>query len=230
MTKQKAPKAQADALTWIKQSLIEFGIAGVALKDLIAFLKTGLQSANGAVRSSATATLVTLRLYIGTGKRDYGYVAVGIILNAFLPTDVTGFLEDLNPALLSTINSEFDKVANQSAPEPTRQSEELQRSANSGAAANGPGRQGTADSLDDLIPRVDLDKLVASTNVISDSKSDSWKVRKEAFEALLAVLEQKSNSRLKPSMGKCSLLLRHTDTLLILHLNGYRGDRDCPQK
>lgn len=67
MTKQKAPKAQADALTWVKQSILEFGIAGLGLKELVAFLKTGLQSANGAVRSSATSTLVTLRLYIGTG-------------------------------------------------------------------------------------------------------------------------------------------------------------------
>ncbi|KAJ9121720.1 hypothetical protein QFC22_002341 [Naganishia vaughanmartiniae] len=189
MTKQKAPKAQADALTWVKQSIIEFGIAGVALKYLIAFLKTGLQSANGAVRSSATATLVTLRLYIGT--------------------DVTGFLEDLNPALLSTINSEFDKVANQTAPEPTRQSEELQRAVSSGAAATGAGRQGATDPLEDLIPRVDLDKLVATTSVIADSKSDSWKVRKEAFEALLAVLEQKSNSRLKSSMGEIGTVLKN---------------------
>ncbi|KAJ9096595.1 hypothetical protein QFC19_007128 [Naganishia cerealis] len=188
MTKQKAPKAQADALTWIKQSILEFGIAGVALKDLIAFLKTGLQSANAAVRSSATATLVTLRLYIGT--------------------DVTGFLEDLNPALLSTINSEFEKVANQTAPEPTRQSVELQQAASSGATANGVGRQIATDSLDDLIPKVDLDKLVATTSVIADSKSDSWKVRKEAFEALLAVLEQKSNSRLKPSMGEIGTVLK----------------------
>lgn len=68
MTKQKAPKAQADALTWVKQSILEFGIAGLGLKELVAFLKTGLQSANGAVRSSATSTLVTLQLYIGTGK------------------------------------------------------------------------------------------------------------------------------------------------------------------
>lgn len=68
MTKQKAPKAQADAMTWVKQSLLEFGIGGLALKDLVSFLKTGLQSANGTVRSSATSTLITLRLYVGTGE------------------------------------------------------------------------------------------------------------------------------------------------------------------
>ncbi|KAI5453121.1 hypothetical protein NCC49_006149 [Naganishia albida] len=189
MTKQKAPKAQADALTWVKQAILEFGIAGLALKELVAFLKTGLQSANGAVRSSATSTLVTLRLYVGT--------------------DVTGFLEDLNPALLSTINSEFDKVTGQTPPEPTRQSVELQQSSVAGTASAGVARSGGADPLDDLIPRVDLDKLVGGTNVISDSKSDSWKTRKEAFESLLAVLEQKSNSRLKPNMGEIGTVLKN---------------------
>ena len=63
------------------------------------------------------------------------------------------------------------------------------------------GGGGGADPLDDLIPRVDLDKLVNQTSVVKDSKSDAWKVRKEAFEALNALLEVKSNSRLKPNMG-----------------------------
>lgn len=116
--------------------------------------------------------------------------------------DVTGFLEDLNPALLTTINSEFEKVAGETPPEPTRQSAELQKAANAGRSAGGPGGGGGADPLDDLIPRVDLDKIVTSTSVVADSKSDSWKTRKEAFESLLALLEQKSNSRLKANMGK----------------------------
>lgn len=68
MTKQKAPKAQADALTWVKQAIIDFGIKGLALKDVINFLKVGLQSSNGTVRSSATAALVTLKLFVQTGE------------------------------------------------------------------------------------------------------------------------------------------------------------------
>jgi cytoskeleton-associated protein 5 len=67
MTKQKAPKAQADALTWIKQAIIDFGLRGIGLKDLINFLKVGLQSSNATVRSSATSTLVTVKLFVQTG-------------------------------------------------------------------------------------------------------------------------------------------------------------------
>jgi cytoskeleton-associated protein 5 len=184
MTKQKAPKAQADALTWIKQQLIDFGIAGIPLRDLVAFIKSALGSANAAVRSSATQLLVTVRLFVGA--------------------DVAGFLEDLNPQLLTTINSEFDKVAGQSAPEPTKTSADLQDAV--GGAKAGKGAAGGADPLDDLIPRVDLDKLVASTSVVADSRSDAWKTRKEAFEALNNVLEVKSNSRLKANMGELRLL------------------------
>jgi cytoskeleton-associated protein 5 len=180
MQKQKAPKAQADALTWIKQQLTDFGIAGIPLKDLISFVKAALGSPNAAVRSSATSVLVTVRIFVGA--------------------DISGFLEDLNPQLLNTINSECEKVAGQAAPEPTRTQADLREAAPSGKG--GAKGSGGGDPLDDLIPRVDLDKLVGQTSVLADSRSDAWKTRKEAFEALNALLEVKSNSRLKSNMGK----------------------------
>lgn len=67
MTKQKAPKAQADSLTWIKQQLVEFGIAGIPLRDLIAFVKTALGSPNALVRASATQVMVTVKVFVGGG-------------------------------------------------------------------------------------------------------------------------------------------------------------------
>jgi cytoskeleton-associated protein 5 len=115
-------------------------------------------------------------------------------------SDISGFLEDLNPQLLSTINSEFDKVSGQTPPEPSKNQADLQEAASGPTKAG--GKSGGADPLDDLIPRVDLDKLVNQTSVIADSRSDAWKTRKEAFEALAGLLEIKSNSRLKPNMGE----------------------------
>lgn len=112
--------------------------------------------------------------------------------------DISGFLEDVNPQLLSTINSEFEKAASQTAPEVTRTQADLQEA----VAPTGKAAIGGADPLDDLIPRVDLDKLVNQTSVLADSKSDAWKTRKEAFEALNTLLEVKSNSRLKSNMGE----------------------------
>lgn len=39
LAKQKAPKALADALTWINTALTDFGITGIALRPLIDLLR-----------------------------------------------------------------------------------------------------------------------------------------------------------------------------------------------
>ncbi|CAE6421007.1 unnamed protein product, partial [Rhizoctonia solani] len=149
ISKQKAPKVVADSLTWMKQALTDFGVAGLSMRSLIDFLKGCLQNSNAAVRSSATATLVTVRLFAGTAIKD--------------------FMEDLNPQLLATIDSEFSKVDGQSPPEPTRFSADV-----AAAPAGGSGGGG-GDVMDELFPRVDLDKLVGATSIVTDAKSDQWK-------------------------------------------------------
>lgn len=68
MSKQKAPKAQADSMVWIDQAIRDFGIGGLSVRELIEFLITGLKSTNAAVRTSATKTLVTLKLYVGASE------------------------------------------------------------------------------------------------------------------------------------------------------------------
>ena len=60
--------------------------------------------------------------------------------------------------------------------------------------------------MDDLFPRVELDKLLAGTNILADAKSDVWKARKEALEQLQGLLDVGQNKRLKPVMGGCSQL------------------------
>ena len=53
-------------MTWIDQALVEFGIAGLSLRGLIEFLKTALSNSNAAVRTSATKTMVTVKLFAGS--------------------------------------------------------------------------------------------------------------------------------------------------------------------
>jgi cytoskeleton-associated protein 5 len=67
LLKQKAPKVLADAVNWFNTALTEFGITGLALRNLIEFLKAVLQNSNAAVRTSATKTLVTVKLFAGSG-------------------------------------------------------------------------------------------------------------------------------------------------------------------
>jgi cytoskeleton-associated protein 5 len=115
---------------------------------------------------------------------------------------IKDFLEDLNPQLLNTITSEFDKVEGNPAPEPTRTSADLVSMAAPTGTGSGKGKAVGADPLDDLFPRVEIDGLLKGTTILADSKNDAWKTKKEALESLQAILDQGANKRLKPQMGK----------------------------
>ena len=192
LNKIKAPKALADALGWIEQALSEFGIAGLSLRNLIDFLKGTLKNSNAAVRASATKTLVMVKLFAGSSISD--------------------LLGDLNPQLLATIQSEFDKVEGNSPPEPTRQSVDVLAVAQQGGSG-GKGSTAASGALDDLFPRVEIDGLMKGTTILADAKSEAWKTKKEALETLQAILDQGANKRLKPQMGASISIapLRQTD-------------------
>ena len=190
LNKIKAPKALADALGWIEQALSEFGIAGLSLRGLIEFLKGALKNSNAAVRTSATKTLVMVKLFAGSSIVD--------------------LLGDLNPQLLATIQSEFDKVGGDSPPEPTRQSTDVLGMGQQGGTGS-KGGSATPGGLDDLFPRVEIDGLMKGTTILADAKSEAWKTKKEALETLQAILDQGANKRLKPQMG-ASLYITFTTT------------------
>ncbi|KAI0006226.1 ARM repeat-containing protein [Russula compacta] len=187
LNKIKAPKALADALGWIEQALSEFGIAGLSLRNLIDFLKGTLKNSNAAVRASATKTLVMVKLFAGSSISD--------------------LLGDLNPQLLATIQSEFDKVEGNSPPEPTRQSADVLATAQQGGSG-GKGSTAASGALDDLFPRVEIDGLMKGTTILADAKSEAWKTKKEALETLQAILDQGANKRLKPQMGEIGQILK----------------------
>ncbi|CAG7849449.1 Spindle pole body component alp14 AltName: Full=Altered polarity protein 14 [Serendipita indica DSM 11827] len=181
LSKQKAPKVIADATTWMKDALIEFGIAGLSLRSLIDYLKNALTNSNAAVRSSATNTLVTLKLFAGAAIKD--------------------FLDGVNPQLMATIEKEFEKVEGQEAPVPTRTQADVSPVTSSGGSAS----KG-ADPMEELYPRVDIDRLLVGTTILADSKSDAWKSRKEALEKLQGLLE--ANKRFKPNLGDIGQVLK----------------------
>ena len=186
MTKQKAPKAQADSMLWVEQAIRDFGIQGLAIREMIEFLKTGLKSSNALVRTNATKTLVTLQLYVGP--------------------DIKTFIQDLNPQLLSTIEADFEKVSGETPPAPTRISGD-NAPAPAASAGSGPATasKGGADPLDDLFPRQDLDKLVPHS-IVAGIGNANWKERKESLEQVQGILE--ANKRLKPNMGELGTALK----------------------
>lgn len=176
--------------------MTEFGIAGISLRALIEFLKVGLANSNSAVRTSATKTLVTLKLFAGSGV--YFDQALSHLASQKI-TGIKDLLEDVNPQLLNTITAEFDKAEGQAPPEPSRISQDVAVTATT-SGGDAPG--GNEDALDDLFPRVELDGLFKGTTILADAKSDAWKTKKEALEQLQSILDQGSNKRLKPNMGK----------------------------
>ena len=121
-------------------------------------------------------------------------------------------LEDLNPQLLATIQSEFDKVDDQAPPVPCRTSADLVDTLDGGVKT----ASATNDPLDDLFPRVDLDRILSGTNIVKDANSEQWKTRKEALEQLQALLDSGPNKRLKPSMSEHNAILPLVLFLILL--------------
>lgn len=131
----------------------------------------------------------------------------GVAKSFYSVIGIKDLVEDLNPQLLNTITSEFDKVEGTAPPEPTRTSVDV---VNIPASGSGSGKSGGADALDELFPRVEIDSLLKGTTILTDAKSEAWKTKKEALETLQAILDQGSNKRLKPNMGTQTRLLRST--------------------
>lgn len=94
---------------------------------------------------------------------------------------------------MATIEKEFEKVDGQIAPVPTRTQADVSPVAATGKQAK------RADPMEELYPRVDIDRLMVGTTILADSKSDAWKTRKEALEKLQGLLE--ANKRFKPNLG-----------------------------
>ncbi|KAJ3290966.1 Cytoskeleton associated protein 5 [Rhizoclosmatium sp. JEL0117] len=99
--KAKSPKTLADALLWIHQSVMEFGIKGLDIKTLVEFVKVnGITNTNASVRSNAVILLGGLRMFVGP--------------------DIRQFVADLSGPQLATIDAEFEKVAARAPPAPSR--------------------------------------------------------------------------------------------------------------
>lgn len=120
------------------------------------------------------------------------------MINPCILSDISTFLQDLNPALLTTIESEFEKISGETPPEPTRIAADTIVAASAGTSSKGGKGKASNDddALDDLFPRVDLEKLVPSSMIASINDAN-WKTRKEALETIQSILE--ANKRLKPS-------------------------------
>ncbi|XP_019130039.1 cytoskeleton-associated protein 5 isoform X2 [Larimichthys crocea] len=169
---QKNPKNQAETLNWLANAMKEFGFAGINVKGFINNVKTALGATNPAVRTAAITLLGVMYLYMGAPLRM--------------------FFEDEKPALLSQIDSEFEKMQGQSPPAPIRFTKKA-----AAAAAEEDGDDGDEQEEDgsggqdimDLLPRTDISDKITS-DLVSKIEDKNWKIRKEGLDETAAIISE----------------------------------------
>uniref|UniRef100_A0A804R0R4 TOG domain-containing protein n=1 Tax=Zea mays TaxID=4577 RepID=A0A804R0R4_MAIZE len=168
MKEHKNPKVLSEGILWMVSAVEDFGISNLKLKDMIDFCKdTGLQS-SAAVTRNATIKLIGM-------------------LHKFVGPDIKGFLSDVKPALLSALDTEYEKNPFE------------------GAAAAAPKRTvrvlDTASSVSaglfDGLPREDISAKITPT-LLKNLGSPDWKVRLESIDAVTKIVEE-ANKRIQPT-------------------------------
>ncbi|KAI7908148.1 armadillo-type protein [Cokeromyces recurvatus] len=173
LKKAKSPKVLSDSFLWIHATLMDFGIYRLQVRDLIDLIKFGLSNTNASVRTSAVTVLGALRQFIGP--------------------EIKSFVEDVSPALLATIEQEFEKVSKMDPPQPTKAPKNFD-----GDDSGGDIGSTNADAIDSLFPRVDISGSLSKT--ITQCADANWKIRKEGLDKVMEIITS-ANNRIKPSLG-----------------------------
>ena len=90
LPKQKNPKVMENSIILVNSMVSDFGLKVVKPKPLLDFVKTMLDQTNPATKKAAVELVVTMRKHLGP--------------------DLRNMLNDLKPALLTTIDEAFSKV------------------------------------------------------------------------------------------------------------------------
>ncbi|KAK9152687.1 hypothetical protein Sjap_000167 [Stephania japonica] len=165
MKEHKNPKVLSEGISWMVSAIDDFGISHLKLKDLIEFCKeTGLQSSAAATRN-ATIKLIGL-------------------LHKFVGPDIKGFLSDVKPALLTALDSEYEKNPFEvTSAAPKRMVKVSDSSSTSAVGSDG-------------LPREDISGKI--TPLLKNLGSPDWKVRLESIESVNKILEE-ANKRIQPT-------------------------------
>jgi cytoskeleton-associated protein 5 len=164
--KQKAPKVIVDMLAWMNSSLRQYGSEGINSKDMISVVKFGLGNSNQTVRNQAVALCGSMRLFFGPAIRAP--------------------LQDLNAALLTLIDTEFEKVMSEPAPQIKKRG--LDQASRSSSATVVDANVSTK-KVEDNVVRDDISSLVTD-DMIQKMNDSAWKVRKESLDELADVLKR----------------------------------------
>ncbi|XP_066307066.1 protein MOR1-like isoform X2 [Miscanthus floridulus] len=167
MKEHKNPKVLSEGILWMVSAVEDFGISNLKLKDMIDFCKDiGLQSST-AVTRNATIKLIGM-------------------LHKFVGPDIKGFLSDVKPALLSALDTEYEKNPFEGAAAAPKRTVRVLDTAASASA-------GSSDGL----PREDISAKITPT-LLKNLGSPDWKVRLESIDAVTKIVEE-ANKRIQPT-------------------------------
>ncbi|KAL0770544.1 hypothetical protein Bca101_035695 [Brassica carinata] len=165
MNGHKNPKVLSEGLLWMVSAVDDFGVSLLKLKDLIDFCKdVGLQSSTAATRNATIKLLGALHKFVGP--------------------DIKGFLNDVKPALISALDTEYEKNPFEGTVAPKRVVKTSVSTSTSG---------GGLDSL----PREDISSKI-TPELLKGFESPDWKMRLESIEAVNKILEE-ANKRIQPT-------------------------------
>ncbi|KAF3582062.1 hypothetical protein DY000_02029390 [Brassica cretica] len=165
MNGHKNPKVLSEGLLWMVSAVDDFGVSLLKLKDLIDFCKdVGLQSSTAATRNATIKLLGALHKFVGP--------------------DIKGFFNDVKPALMSALDTEYEKNPFEGTVAPKRVVKTSVSTSTSG---------GGLDSL----PREDISSKI-TPELLKGFESPDWKMRLESIEAVNKILED-ANKRIQPT-------------------------------
>ncbi|GJM92767.1 hypothetical protein PR202_ga09263 [Eleusine coracana subsp. coracana] len=167
MKEHKNPKVLTEGVLWMVSAVEDFGISNLKLKDMIDFCKdTGLQSSVAATRN-ATIKLIGM-------------------LHKFVGPDIKGFLSDVKPAILSSLDAEYEKNPFEGAAAAPKRTVRVLDTTSSASA-------GSSDGL----PREDISAKITPT-LLKNLGSPDWKVRLESIDAVNKIVEE-AHKRIQPT-------------------------------
>lgn len=166
----KNPKLASEALSWVANSILDYGITGLNITQIADMAKFGLANTNPSARQTAIRLAVNLYKYAGG--------------------ECYSLFNTLSSAQLAVLNAEFAKVSSEPTPTPIRSYKAVVPidstiDPNTGettltpASTSGVNVDTKSVPLDNR-PRIDLTNQFEA--LIPDMGDTNWKVRKEAMD------------------------------------------------
>ena len=163
----KSPKSVSDAIKYLQNLILDHGQRTIPLQSLaseVSFVKQLLLNPNPLIRSSAVELAASLKGFYGNRA-------------------IRDLLSDLPSAILSTLDGEFAKTPHQL--EPRKQGAQEIKSTSQMASSTSIGMV-----VEDSFPRND-ETAALSGNLLIKINDSNWKVRKEALDELIPIVNGK---------------------------------------